>query len=76
MAQVFFHCSDAGLLAHSHCVHVTTLGEAPDLATRFVQSLIATPGDEDWRNWVLRICDMDGEVITVMPFASLLGKPH
>lgn len=76
MTQIFFHCSSAGLLAHSHCVDVATLGETPDLAIRFVQSLIAMPGDEDWRSWVLRVCNAEGEVILVMPFASLLGKPH
>ena len=54
MAQVFFHCSSAGLLAHSHCISVDTIGETPAVAARFVQSLLATPGAEDWRNWYFR----------------------
>jgi hypothetical protein len=76
MAQVYFHCSTAGLLAHSHRIDVETIGETPELATRFVQSLIAMPGDEDWRSWVLRVSNAKGELILVMPFANLLGRPH
>ena len=76
MAQVYFHCSSAGLLAHSHRISVDTIGDMPDLAARFVQSLLSTPGDEDWRNWELRVSNTDGEVILVMPFTNLLGKPH
>jgi hypothetical protein len=74
--QVFFHCSSAGVPGHSHCVQVRTIGETPDLAARFIRALLTTPGDEDWRNWVLRVCDTDGEVLMVVPFASQLGKPH
>jgi hypothetical protein len=76
MTQVFFHCSTDGLLAHSHRVDVEAISETPDLATRFVRSLIATPSDEDWRSWILRVSDARGEVFLVVPFASLLGKPH
>lgn len=76
MTQVYFHCSSAGLLTHSQRIDVDTIGETPDLATRFVRTLITMPGDEDWRSWVLRVCDAQGEILFVMPFASLLGKPH
>ena len=41
-----------------------------------VGSLVAQPGREDWRQWVLHVSDEDGDEIFEMPFASVLGKLH
>lgn len=77
MAQVYFHCSnDRKQLIDRSGTDVVDLGEAREHAARLMQSLIASPGSEDWRNWVLYISDDLGEEILVVPFASVLGKPH
>jgi hypothetical protein len=55
---------------------VGDLTEARECAARVVQSLITTPSLEDWRQWSLRASDDLGDEIFVVPFASVLGKPH
>jgi hypothetical protein len=41
-----------------------------------VRLLIATASLEDWRDWALHVSDDAGDVIFVLPFAFVLGKPH
>jgi hypothetical protein len=55
---------------------VGDLAEAREYAARVVQSLIATPSSEDWRSWFLHVSDELGDEIFVVPFASVLSKPH
>ncbi len=77
MVQVFFHCSNTdGLLIDRHGTAVASLTEARDRAAQIMQSMISTPGTEDWRDWILHVSDDDGEEIFDLPFTSLLGKPH
>lgn len=77
MAQVYFHCSSTqGALIDRSGAAIDNLAEARDHATLVVRSLIMTPGEEDWRGWVLHVSDADGEEIFSLPFASMLGKPH
>ena len=67
MAQIYFHCSTA---------EGVDLAEARDHAALVVQSLIMAPSLEDWRGCVLHVSDDCGEEIFIVPFASVLGKPH
>lgn len=77
MAQVYFHCSNAReALIDRSGAEIGDLAEARDHAARVVRSLITTPTLEDWRTWVLHVSDDLGEEILVVPFASVLGKPH
>lgn len=77
MAQIYFHCSNAREALIDRCgADVDDLAEARDHASRVVRSLIAAPGQEDWRNWILHVSDDLGEEVFVVPFASVLGKPH
>jgi hypothetical protein len=77
MAQVYFHCFNArGTLIDRCGADVGDLAESRDHASRVVHSLIAAPSQEDWRNWVLHVSDDLGDEIFVVPFASVLGKPH
>jgi hypothetical protein len=77
MAQVYFHCSNTeGVLIDRSGAAVGDLAEARDHATLVVQSLIMAPSLEDWRSWVLHVSDDAGEEIFILPFASVLGKPH
>lgn len=77
MAAVYFQYSNAdGILMERCPAAVADLAEAWEFADAVVRSLITVPGPEDWRGWILHACDDLGEEIFVLPFASLLGKPH
>ena len=77
MAQIYFHCSNTdGVMIDQRGATVGNLVEAHDHAAFMVRSLITAPCVEDWRGWVLHVSDDFGEEIFVLPFASVLGKPH
>ena len=77
MTQVYFHCSTPQGVVIDRCgAAVEDFAEACEHADRVVRSFIMKPGAEDWRGWVLHVSDDFDEEIFVMPFASLLGKPH
>ena len=77
MAQVYFHCSNTdGVWIDQRGATVGNLAEAREQAALVVQSLIAAPSQEDWRDWILHVSDDLDEEIFNVPFASLLGKPH
>ena len=77
MAQIYFHCSTAeGVLIDRSGAALGDLAEARDHAALVVQSLIMAPSLEDWRGWVVHVSDDCGDEILIMPFASMLGKPH
>jgi hypothetical protein len=77
MTELYFHCSDAEHVTIDRCAAaVDDLAEARAHAHCFVRSLIMTPSEEDWRDWVLHVTDELGEEVFVLPFASVLGEPH
>lgn len=76
MARLYFHCTNArGAWVDPVGVDLADLGEACWHATRVMRSLIASPTLEDWRGWVMHVCDDHGEEVFLLPFASALGKP-
>ena len=77
MAQVYFHCSTTqGVVIDRHGTSVADLIDASEQATSVMRSLVTAPNLEDWRGWVLHVSDEAGEEIFVLPFASVIGKPH
>jgi len=77
MAHMYFHCSSSlGVLVDRRGADCDDLAEAHDHARQFVGSLIAKPGREDWRQWILHVSDEDGDEIFDMPFSSIVGRPH
>jgi hypothetical protein len=77
MAQVYFHYSNTeGVWSDRSGAAVGNLAEAHDHAALVVRSLVASPSAEDWRGWVLHVCDDLGVEIFDVPFASVLGKLH
>ena len=77
MAQVYFHCSNTqGVLIDRCGAAVDDLVAAHDHAALVVRSLVMAPCREDWRGWVLHVSDDLGDEIFVVPFATVLGKPH
>ncbi len=77
MAQVYFHCSTASnVVLDRYGGDVEDLDEVREYAARIIRALLATPGPQDWREWVLHVADSDGEQILVVPFADLIGPLH
>lgn len=77
MTEVHFHYSDAeGALVERRSAIVSDFADIRAYADLIVRSLIMTPGQEDWRGWVLRVSDELGTEILDLPFAAVLGKPH
>ena len=77
MAQISVFCSNSrGILLDRHTAEVEDLLEARDYATAMARSLAATASLEDWRRCQLHIRDDLGDEIFVLPFSSILGKPH
>jgi Domain of unknown function (DUF6894) len=77
MTQVSVRCSTArGGLIDGRVTDVDDLIDARDYATRVARSLIAIPNSRDWRDCCLRVVDDLGDELFVIPFASIIGKPH
>ena len=77
MVQMYFHCSNAGgTLIDHYGTAVASLTEARDRAAQIMNSMIQTPGAEDWRDWVIHVSGSDGEDLFDLPFTAMLGKPH
>jgi hypothetical protein len=77
MAQVHFHCSnDDRMLVNYGDAEVADMTEARERAALLVRALVAAPGPEDWRNWMLHISDDLGEELFSLTFKSVMGCVH
>ena len=77
MTQVYFHCSNTKkVLVDRRGAVVENLDEARDHAASVVRSLTQARCFEDWRDWVLHVSDDLGDELFVVPFTSVIGKPH
>ncbi|PAY06514.1 MULTISPECIES: hypothetical protein [Bradyrhizobium] len=77
MGQLYFHCSHPkGTLIDRCGAAIADLNEAHDHATGVVRSFLMKLSPEDWRSWVLHVCDDRGDDVFLMPFSFVLGKPH
>jgi hypothetical protein len=77
MAQVYFHCANSERVVIDRCgAAVGDLIEAQDHATCMMRSLVTAMSPEDWRDWTVHVTDELDDEIFVMPFSSVLGKPH
>jgi hypothetical protein len=77
MATLYFHCSGAQevLLDRSGC-DVDDLLDARARAFAIIQTIIASEGPEDWRAWNVHVSDDEGDELLLVPFSSVLGRPH
>ena len=77
MAQVTFRCSSADRMLPNRCeAEAADLTDAREQAMLAARMLIASPGIEDWRTWVLHVSDDLGEEILALPFSALIGRLH
>jgi len=77
MAQVYFHCSttERALLNYGEA-EVADMTEAREQAALLVRALVAAPGPEDWRDWMLHISDDLDEEMFSLTFKSVMGHVH
>ena len=77
MTHVYFHCTSAErVLLDPSGIDVEDLVEAHERAVQAVRQFISSTGPNDWRAWTLHVSDEDGEDIFLMPFSTVLGRPH
>jgi hypothetical protein len=77
MVQALFRCSNAQeYVIDGRVANVDDLIDAREYAARVARSLIAAPTLRDWRTCCLSVSDDLGEEIFVLPFSSIIGKPH
>lgn len=77
MARVCFRCSDNERMLPDRCeTQADDLADVRAQAAMVMQTLISSPGPEDWRAWVLHVSDDLGEEILAVPFSSVVGRLH
>ena len=77
MTEALFRCSNAqGHVIDRRVANVDDLMEAREYATRVARSLIAAPTLRDWRSCCLSVSDDLGQELLMIPFSSIIGKPH
>ncbi|HEY2757654.1 MAG TPA: hypothetical protein VGJ01_18150 [Pseudolabrys sp.] len=77
MPEVFFRCPSAKrMLPNLRTAHVDDLTGARGHAAMAVRVLLALPGPDDWREWVMHVIDDLGEEILALPFTSVMGPAH
>jgi Domain of unknown function (DUF6894) len=77
MAHIYFHCScTEQILLNYGDADVADMAEARQQAATVVRALLASPGPEDWRDWMLHISDDLGEQIFALPFTAVMGRLH
>jgi hypothetical protein len=77
MAHVYFHCSSTEqVLLNYRDADVADMSEARARAAQVVRGLVAAPGSEDWRDWMLHVSDDTGEMLFALPFTAVMGPLH
>jgi hypothetical protein len=77
MTTLYFHCvgTQGALLDRSG----TDMEDACDMRARaflIIQTIVSSPGPEDWRDWSVHVRDDEGEEFMQVPFSTVIGKPH
>jgi hypothetical protein len=77
MTHIYFHCSNSDKFVFDYLgIDVEDMVEAHQRAAQVVHKFIGSLGPHDWRAWTLHVSDEDGELLFLMPFSYVLGKPH
>jgi hypothetical protein len=63
--------SSEGILLDRRGSEIGDLTEACEHAAQVVQKCISTPGPQDWRSWIVKVDDGDGEELFALPFSML-----
>jgi len=77
MATLYFHCSSSQEVLLDRCgSEIDDLVDARAHALQIIQAIITSDGPQDWRGWWVQVSDGEGVEQLLVPFSSVLGKPH
>jgi hypothetical protein len=76
MAQLYFHCTSPDAVLPDRRGADLDPVEAHRAAVDVVRRVIATPGPEDWRGWMMLVLDENDDELFRLPFASVIGRTH
>jgi hypothetical protein len=77
MATMYFHCAGTQeVLVDRRGSDMEDMSDARARAFQIIQAIVISSGPEDWRGWSVHVSDDDGEEVLLVPFSSVLGKPH
>jgi hypothetical protein len=77
MATLYFHCAGTKeVLLDRSGSEVEDMFDVRARAFQVIQSMIITDGPQDWREWNVHVRDDEGEELLLVPFSSVLGRPH
>jgi hypothetical protein len=77
MATLYFHCvGTREALVDRSGSEMEDLGDARARAVQVIEAILRTMGPEDWREWTVHVNDAEGEELLIVPFTSVIGKPH
>jgi hypothetical protein len=77
MATLYFHCAGTQeVLLDRRGSEIEDIFDARARAYQIIQSIVRTAGPEDWRDWSVHVSNDDGEELFLVPFSTVLGKPH
>jgi hypothetical protein len=77
MATLYFHCAGSReVLLDRRGTEMEDIFDAPARAFQIIQAMLNSAGPEDWREWSVHVRNIEGEELFMVPFSSVLGKPH
>ncbi|MGH8262007.1 MAG: DUF6894 family protein [Steroidobacteraceae bacterium] len=77
MATMFFHCAGTReVLVDRRGSEMADMFDARARAFQIIQAIVTSAGPEDWRDWSVYVSDDEGEEVLLVPFSTVLGKPH
>ena len=77
MATLYFHCAGTQeVLLDRRGSEVEDIFDARARAFQIISTFVASTGPEDWRDWNVHVRNDEGDELLLVPFTSVLGKPH
>jgi hypothetical protein len=77
MATLYFHCAGTQeVFLDRSGSEIEDMFDARARAFQIIQAMVTSAGPEDWRDWSVHVRNDEGEELLLVPFSSVLGKPH
>jgi hypothetical protein len=77
MTTLYFHCAGTEeVLLDRRGSEIEDIFDARARAFQIINAIITSAGPEDWRDWSVHVRNGEGEELLLVPFSSVLGKPH
>jgi hypothetical protein len=77
MATLYFHCAGTQeVFLDRSGSEIEDMYDARARAFQIIQAIVTSAGPEDWRDWSVHVRDDEGEELLLVPFSSVIGKPH